>query len=319
MSCPATGLRFPLTLRHAWRLSDPTSGTLRVCDALGAATHQQRLSTSRGDYWICSETGQLARAEHIETPTTLYDAYWQQRIDQRPSDEETRREHARHLAKVRQFESYRQTGRLFEVGSGLGHLLYAAHELGWRADGNELSPLAGRFAESSSGARVISGPMENVQLESAAYDVILMDNVFEHLLAPRAVLHAVAAALRPGGVIYLHTLCAQSLSVWWNPRDWYYFNRQHYFVPTRISMAYYFAGAGLEVVSQRTRGFTFGSVDGFDDGRKPRHRTAFEKPCAYLAARLGLGHRIEFVVRRIASPASAAQSNTIQLAQRRAA
>jgi 2-polyprenyl-3-methyl-5-hydroxy-6-metoxy-1,4-benzoquinol methylase len=319
MSRPTTGLRFPRTLRHAWRLSDPASGTMRLCDALGADTYQQRLSTSRGDYWICSETGQLARAEHIETPTTLCDAFWQQRIDRRPSDEEKRREHARQLAKVRQFESYRQTGRLFEVGSGLGRLLHAAHELGWRADGNELSPLAGRFAESSSGVRVISGPMENVQLERAEYDVILMDNVFEHLLAPRAVLHAVAAALRPGGAIYLHTLCAQSLSLWWNPCDSYCFNRPHYFVPTKISMAYYFAGAGLEVVSQRTRGFTFGSVDGFADGRKPRHRSPLERPCAYLAARVGLGHRIEFVVRRIASPASAAQTNGAQFAQRRAA
>ncbi len=319
MSCPTTGFRFPLTLRRAWRLSDPASGTLRLCDALGADTFQQRLSTSRGEYWICSETGQLARAEQIETPTSHYDAFWQQRIEQRPSDEDTRREHARHLAKVRQFESYRQTGRLFEVGSGLGRLLHAAQELGWRADGNELSPLAVRFAESLSGVRVISGPMESVQLETAAYDVILMDNVFEHLLAPRAVLHAVAAALRPGGMIYLHTLCAQSLSVWWNPCDWYYFNRQHYFVPTKISMAYYFAGAGLEVLSQRTRGFTFGSVDGFDDGRKPRHRTPLEKPCAYLAARVGLGHRIEFVVRRLASPASSAQTSGAQFAQRRAA
>jgi SAM-dependent methyltransferase len=161
--------------------------------------------------------------------------------------------------------------------------------------------------------------MERVQLEPAAYDVILMDNVFENLLAPCAVLHAMAAALRPGGVMYLHTLCAQSLSVWWNPRGWHYFNRQHSFVPTKISMAYYFAGAGLEVVSQRTRGFTFGSVDGFDDGRKPRPRSPLEKPCAYLAARVGLGHRIEFVVRRIPSPASSAQTNGAQFAQRRAA
>lgn len=291
------GKCFPKILSNAWSLCDPTDGQVRVCDALARDTYQRRFTTLRGDYWICSETGQMARAELIDAPTDTYDEYWQERISTVQSEEETLRKHAVQRAKVHSFEKYRKTGRLFEVGSGLGTLLRAANELGWNAEGNELSPLAARYAETIASSRVISGPIEQVRLEAGVYDVILVDNVFEHLLEPRSVLLNLASALHPGGVMYLNTLNAQSLSLWWNPRDWYYFVERHYFIPTRVSMRQYFADAGLTVLSCRTHGFTPGRSDKFD-GQRNYQRTWWEKPVGSMASLIRLGHRIEFVVQR---------------------
>ncbi len=316
MSFGPIGRCFPRSVVNAWKLSDPTTGQRRSCDALARDTYQQRFTTLRGDYWLCSETGQMARAEWIETPSDTYDEYWQQHIDAVLPAEETRRKHAVQLAKVRRLEKFRQTGRLFEVGSGLGTLLRAADELGWCAEGNELSPRAARHAESISASRVLPGPIEQVKLESGVYDVILMDNVFEHLQAPRAVLLNLAAALRPGGVMYLNTLNAQSLSLWWNPRDWYYFVERHYFVPTRVSMRHYLADAGLTVLSCRTHGFTSGKSDKFGD-HPNYHRTWWEKPLSSLASPFHLGHRIEFVVQRAGKAALNRQADD-QLGQRAA-
>ena len=38
----------------------------------------------------------------------------------------------------------------------------------------------------------------------------------------------------------------QSLSMWVNPRKWYYFYEGHHFVFTLVSMAHYFRRAGLK-------------------------------------------------------------------------
>lgn len=298
MSFGPIGRRFPRSVINAWKLSDPSTGQQRPCDALKRDTYQQRFTTLRGDYWICSETGQMARAEWIEEPSDTYDEYWQRHIDAAPPAEETRRKHAVQLEKVRCLERFRQTGRLFEVGAGLGTLLRAAGELGWRAEGNELSARAARHAETISQSRVLSGPIEQVKLEPGVYDVVLMDNVFEHLQEPREVLQNLAASLRPGGVMYLNTLNAQSLSLWWNPRDWYYFVERHYFIPTRVSLAQYFADAGLAVVSCQTHGFCSGKSDKV--GHYSTHRRSWwEKPLSSVAAQFDLGHRIEFVIQQV--------------------
>src|SRR5687768_4602269 len=143
---------FPRVLRRVWRLSDPATRRSCPSNALGRETVQQRFSTIRGDYWVCAETGHLSRDAVPARPedlSGLYDGWWQDLIDQGPPP---RREIEERKDFLRRLDGYRQSGRLFEVGSGLGKLLAAAVECGWKAEGNELSPLAARHAASFSGA-----------------------------------------------------------------------------------------------------------------------------------------------------------------------
>ena len=295
MNTGAIGPEFPRLLRKAWALSDPSTRRERPCDALDRPTMQQKFHTLNGDYWICSETGQMTREHQVADvfQLDLYEASWQRRIDAGQTHLDNRRHgHARWLGRL---APYRQTGRLFEVGAGLGGFLQAAVQAGWKAEGNELSSVASGHANRQAGVRVISGPMERVTLEPRVYDVVLCNNVFEHLSQPRRVLNHLAASLRPGGVIYFQTLNAQSLSLWFEPRGWLYFAKGHLYAPTLVSLRHYFQGAGLRVMRRETHGFRW--VARGEGSRRPQ-RTAGEKLMSILAARLGRGHRVKCMLQR---------------------
>lgn len=289
---------YPVVLKRAWRATDHTTRQRRYCDALGKQTEHQRLQTSGGEYWVCSQTGQMVR-QQFPTSTQnaqLYDQWWKQCADDPPDP----KDNARKRRWVRQFEPYRQTGLLLEIGSGLGRLLQAAIQEGWQAHGNEVSPFAAEHAHQTTGAPVLVGPIEEIDLEPTAYDVIICNNVFEHLHKPMGTLQKLVNALRPGGALYLQTLSGQSLSLWVQPRHWIYFNPGHLYVPTLVSLAHYFAATGVTPRSTVTHGCRTGQSDKYASRGWGRRR--LDKLLSNLAGRLRLGHRVEFVLRKSGSP-----------------
>jgi 2-polyprenyl-3-methyl-5-hydroxy-6-metoxy-1,4-benzoquinol methylase len=286
------GARFPWVLRRAWRRSDPAQRAERTCDALGELTLHQPIQTHRGRYWICSRTGQLVRDDFPSVGDLVehYDDRWTDRIRPELSEAEHKAV-AKWKVWLRRFEAYREGGRLLEIGSGKGELLRAAVEAGWQAEGNELSPVGARHAEQFSGAPVHVGSIEDIALTAERYDVVLLNNVFEHLRSPSGVLQSVAAATRPGGVVFVQTLCAQSLSMWLNPEAWAYFGTGHLHIPTLASFTAYCERAGLTVLSVRTHGFRSMPGGEHSGGRGVRRR--IDKLVAAAAARARLGHRLE--------------------------
>jgi len=137
--------------------------------------------------------------------------------------------------------------------------------------------------------------MEDAEIESGVYDVILCNNVFEHLRQPRHVLGKLAAALRPGGVMFFQTLSAQSASLWFRPADWLYYGEGHLFIPTRVSLARYFEDAGLQPIRFETHGFHSGAGRPSD---APPHRRVLDKCLAHVAGRLRWGHRVKYLLQR---------------------
>jgi len=288
----STGPEFPWTLRRFWRLAGSATERERRSDALDRDTVQRRLATARGDYWICSQTGQLARewTREDHESEAMYDDDW----SEAPDEAEFRARVAGMRKRLDGYEPYRKTGNLFEVGVGQGAFLKAARDGGWNASGNELSPVGAQQARDASGAEVLVGPMEEIDLEPDHYDVFLLNNVFEHLVEPHRVLCRLARALRPGGVIFIHTGNASSLSLWVRPQHWVYFHPGHLHFPTRVSWNHYCAAAGLTIASYKTHGFR--------SARTKEERGGLRKPVDKLvssfAGRVGLGHRVRCLLRR---------------------
>lgn len=282
----------PWTLRPFWRAADPATETARPSDVLARDSIQRRCPTVRGDYWICSETGQLAREWTAEDHASeaMYDDDWAEL----PDAAEFAARVAGMASRLSTYEPYRKTGNLFEVGAGQGAFLKAARDRGWNASGNELSPRGAQQARDASGAEILVGPMEQIELAADNYDIFLLNNVFEHLVSPHAVLRKLAKALRPGGVIFVQTGNASSLSLWARPQHWVYFHPGHLHFPTLGTLQLYCDTAGLELAQVKTHGFRSARTKAERGGlRKP-----FDKLVASFAGRVGLGHRVKCLLRR---------------------
>lgn len=282
---------FPRIMRRLWRLTDPASLTERRCDALDRLTAHRKLATRAGDYWVCAETGQMSRDQVNEFCAEHYDRWWAAHTI--PQDQ-AEPEIARQQHWLARFDHDCHGGRLLEIGSGQGILLQAAMRLGWKVEGNEISPLAARSVQRMTGATVHVGPIESIDLPAQRYDLVLCDNVFEHLSQPLQVLRKLKQALRPGGVLFLQTVCAQSLSVWAQPRGWCYYCDGHTFLPTLISLRAYCQSSGLKVRRLETHGFR-GGAGGHRD-RVSGIQKRVNKMMSTAASMLALGHRMRVLL-----------------------
>ncbi len=91
-------------------------------------------------------------------------------------------------------------GSVLDVGCASGGLLEAIRDRAGRLDGVEMDAEAARAA-----ARVADeihvGSVDDVALPAAAFDVVVLGDVLEHLADPARALARVVPALRPGGVV----------------------------------------------------------------------------------------------------------------------
>lgn len=103
-----------------------------------------------------------------------------------------------------EFEKYRKTGKLLDVGCGEGWFLQEAKKRGWEVYGTEFSQTA--FDKcTANGIKMHLGVLnpDNYKLED--FDIITSIEVMEHINNPNEELTAIASLLRKGGLFYCTT------------------------------------------------------------------------------------------------------------------
>lgn len=107
------------------------------------------------------------------------------------------------------YQAGRRGGRLLDVGCGSGKAVRRLRELGWDARGLELDPVAVEAARAA-GLPVEQGDLSTAGLPEAAFDVVTLSHVIEHVHDPQALLQECRRVLRPGGRIVVVTPNAES-------------------------------------------------------------------------------------------------------------
>jgi SAM-dependent methyltransferase len=140
------------------------------------------------------------------------------------------------LKRVRIVGESCHTGKLLDVGCGTGDFLSEVNRAGnWRAIGVEPNLYACAYARRVLGLDVICGTLGVASLASAAFDVVTMWNVLEHVYDPKHNLRQAYRVLRPGGFLIfsvpvVHSLLRQWFGPYWVewdlPRHMYVFSRQ---------------------------------------------------------------------------------------------
>jgi 2-polyprenyl-6-hydroxyphenyl methylase/3-demethylubiquinone-9 3-methyltransferase len=96
-----------------------------------------------------------------------------------------------------------RSGRLLDLGTGYGALLEEATQLGYQAQGIDLSnPLVTKAR--ARGLNVECKSAEEID-EAGAFDVVTMLDLIEHVPDPLALLAAARRALKPGGELVVYT------------------------------------------------------------------------------------------------------------------
>jgi len=90
---------------------------------------------------------------------------------------------------------------LLEIGFGMGFLLRAAVDYGFEVQGYELNPFCVDYAESVLGVNGSNGYFEGSGQQK--YDLIVVNQVFEHLDNPRTLFTQMRDSLSPFGAIYI--------------------------------------------------------------------------------------------------------------------
>ncbi len=103
--------------------------------------------------------------------------------------------------RLAQIEARVPTGSLLDVGCGDGLFPKVARGAGFAVDAIEFSPEGARRAALRLGRPVAVGDLTREPLLRGPFDIVTLWHVLEHLPDPAAMLSAVRARLRPGGLL----------------------------------------------------------------------------------------------------------------------
>ncbi len=123
------------------------------------------------------------------------------------------------VALARNLPAVRSGATLLDVGCGNGNFLDFARRAGWRVAGVEPDPLAVETARGR-GLEVRPGGIELLAGASAAFDVVTLSHVIEHVHEPLQMLRACHQLLKPGGALWLETPNLDSLGHRFYGRNW---------------------------------------------------------------------------------------------------
>ncbi len=163
-----------------------------------------------GEYLVCKACGTLVSQAPFQ-PNLYDEKYWTERQTLHhglPGIEDRARldlpERCVHW--LRRLLSVRlPPAKVLEVGCGHGGYLALLGWAGYDATGTELSSWTCRFAHETFGVRVLSGPVEKQSFSPGFFDVVVLNDVIEHLPDPIATLGHCAGLLAPDGIFAVQT------------------------------------------------------------------------------------------------------------------
>ena len=168
------------------------------------------LEAYSAEYRVCRACGTLvSTAPHSPK---LYDkSYWKERQTEHHGLPDLKQRARLDLPErcthwLRRLLSLRlPPARVLDVGCAHGGYVALLGWAGYQAVGTEMSPEVAHFAKETFGVTVYTGPVENLTLKPGSFDVVVLNDVIEHLPDPMGTLERCAALLSKDGFLVVQT------------------------------------------------------------------------------------------------------------------
>ncbi len=100
--------------------------------------------------------------------------------------------------------------RYLDIGCSAGHMLQIAKDMGWKAKGIEISPVAVEFGKKQ-GLDIVQSTVDEYDFSPNSFDLISMFHVLEHVFYPKQELEKIKGALSPEGLLIIEVPNISSL------------------------------------------------------------------------------------------------------------
>jgi 2-polyprenyl-3-methyl-5-hydroxy-6-metoxy-1,4-benzoquinol methylase len=168
-----------------------------------------------------------------------------------------------------EFEPFRKTNRLLDVGCGVGHFLEVARQRGWQVFGTEYSEKAVEIAQKK-GISMQQGAPELYNYEPESFDIITSFEVIEHFNNPKEEIEKIRQLLRPGGLFYCTTPNFNSLlRYWFKDRYKVIEYPEHLSYYTRSTLNKVICERGFKNVKFKSTGFSLNQVQAATNNLAP--------------------------------------------------
>lgn len=124
---------------------------------------------------------------------------------------------------------YKPGKKLLDIGCGAGFLLKAAEEIGWEAEGVEISPIASDYAQNIVKVKVLEGKLEDLRLPAENFDLVVLVETVEHLMNPLETLKEINRILKKQGILIICTPDYKSLSRFFLGKNWAVLSPEEHF------------------------------------------------------------------------------------------
>lgn len=146
--------------------------------------------------------------------------------------------------------------RFLEIGCAGGNWLYAAKELGWKVEGNDLNRDMLDQVSSNVEVETHHGFFEDIDFGTQAFDIVIAMNVYEHLRDHNAFVAKLAQVVAPNGMFLMKTPLADSWAERVEGADWVHLKELgHIIFGTRLSITHSFVKHGFDLVHYENAGF----------------------------------------------------------------
>lgn len=178
---------------------------------------------------------------------------------------------------LRPFKGYiipykEQNNKILDLGCDTGAYLSFLKTLGWDTYGCELNSHNASVA-SSRGHKVFSGFLQKAKYPPDFFDVVRLEQVFEHIGNPKETLNQINSILKPNGLLVLGVPNGQALTFKIFKRFWrYLLPPHHFYLYTYKSIYILLKSSGFKISRLKTKSSFMTILGSFEQILKERNK-----------------------------------------------